>query len=644
MVTAPRPQVAEMAATAPGHASTSGWSAAQLADALNPARASAPTGEPITPPGAQQELFTAKATAATTQPEREKKRHVLDSILDEPGKLQRPPAAQAQAPIEDEVREPQPRVRVRTPSALEPRTVFDSREREAAEMPGMGEMLAGGKAAAAEHEHEHELGSKSVLHVPFLPVNDGREEARQARWRRLTIIGVVAFVVLDVAVALWLFRKPLQERFGGASTDDAAATSHSPRTPSKVSGLGQARTGPVGTPEAEVTKPSAPVTPEAPVTSPAVARPGQEGSAPPLATLPEGVLSPSMKSAAPNSSAVVPSTTAPPSDPPGAAQALSAVPLAIPLPGAVGAANVPTAIPVVPSSTNAEPVAMVPAPIIPPAPPEAPKVENPTTLPAGAAVPPPPPLPASANEPSTPLGTGAMQSASLALEPLPPVPATPTEPRIGKLPVEAKGALQTLRTFLDAPTWEQRAAVSLKGEALKGAMEKHAAMFGDGPTRVEAISFVQRYPSKNGVPPYCMFEVSGGALRLPVMVLVEESPKSGIRVDWEAFVDFKDGLLLRFLSDHSLPAQKFRVMLQRHHYFEDDVPDVDGKDSFKAIQPNTDFIANVFLPKGSPVARQLSSKLTWGEDIPVIAELVWRTDGKLHWVEIASIVSYGWRG
>ena len=257
---------------------------------------------------------------------------------------------------------------------------------------------------------------------------------------------------------------------------------------------------------------------------------------------------------------------------------------------------------------------------------------------------PPPPVPPSATGTAKEPATAAIQSASLTLEPLPPVPATPTEPRIGKLPVEAKNALQALRKFLDAPAWDQRAALSLKGEALRGAMEKHAASFGDGPIQVGSITFVERYPSKNGVPPYCMFELGDGSLSHPVMVLVEETPKSGCKVDWEAFVDFKDNLLFRFLNDHALPAQKFRVMLQRHHYFEDDVPDVDNKDAFKAIQPNADFMANVFLPKGSATARQLSSKLTWGEDIPVIAELVWRTDGKLHWVEIASIVSYGWRG
>lgn len=219
-----------------------------------------------------------------------------------------------------------------------------------------------------------------------------------------------------------------------------------------------------------------------------------------------------------------------------------------------------------------------------------------------------------------------------------------TSTLLGKVPDEAQGALTTLRKFLAAPTWEARAAYVQKPEETKPAMEKHARRYGDGPVNPGTIKFVDRHPGKDGGPPYCMFEITGGDLKHNVLVLVEQPKEGEALVDWATFVEFKDDLLLKFLETQGEPNQSFRVMLSRKHYFAKDVPDLASKDSFQVQQPNDSFDGHVFLPKNTALSKKLASQLGWNQNMPVIVELAWRTNGKLHWVEIVRIVNYGWRG
>ncbi|WP_265592485.1 hypothetical protein, partial [Verrucomicrobium sp. BvORR034] len=219
-----------------------------------------------------------------------------------------------------------------------------------------------------------------------------------------------------------------------------------------------------------------------------------------------------------------------------------------------------------------------------------------------------------------------------------------TSAKVSKLPKEAQTAVEVLQKFLDAPTWRDRLTLVQKADALRAALDKNPGHFADGPIRVGQIDFVDRYVNKNGVPPYCMFELSGGSLDHPVLTLVEQSTKSGVRVDWEAFMDFKEDLMLKFLETKGAPNAKFRVMLRRKHYFDKDVPEVTSKDAFEVKQPHGHFQGHIFVPKKSSLAQQLANQLGWGMDMPVIAELGWKTDGKNHWVELTAITSYGWRG
>ena len=204
--------------------------------------------------------------------------------------------------------------------------------------------------------------------------------------------------------------------------------------------------------------------------------------------------------------------------------------------------------------------------------------------------------------------------------------------------------MTVLRNFLGAPTWQERAAYVQKPDVVKPIMEKHAARYGDGPVAPATIKFVDRHPGRDGGPPYCMFEIDGGELKHHVLVLIEQPKEGEPKVDWETFVEFKDDLLLKFLENEGEPNQSFRVMLSRKHYFAKDVPDLTSKDSFQVQQPNDHFDGHVFLPKSTALSKKLATQLAWNQNMPVIIELAWRTDGKLHWVEIVRIVNYGWRG
>lgn len=659
IVTAPSLPPAEAMTAPSASAAPETWSADQLADALRPERRTPVSGPP--PEGPGPDLF---AGALEPAPKPAKHAHdVLGSILQKPEPapaaavpVQTAPAVHAVVPP---LRGPDAHVPVQegAPSALAPRTLSDPREAEEAAMPGMGEVLA---SRAASNALPAEGDMRTLLHVPFLPVSTPPNHVKRLRRQRWTVAGVAAFLLLDLFVVLWLFRRPLGEWWNGSAKAQAQVSDPAPTDAmpgGKHPTLGVARPGPTSSPPELTNESASQSKPAGKMVQPHAASPTPPGgmSTPPLASLPDGILGSSPASVVPALPVGIPTIAAPTDFSSGSRTAENgkspagqAVPMAIPLPGHSNQ-EVPTATPLTPAGNTGSTV-RPPAPTATMTPPPASPGETPPLVqpPTASTVPAPPPVPPPVEGPAS-SGTAApsgMASSSQAPPAIQDPTGTPAvnPPRIGRVPQEAQAALKALQGFLDANTWKERIAFVQKPESVRAAMEKYAAKAGDGPVHVDSISFVERYPSKNNVPPYSMFEVSGGALSNPVLVLIEESPKAGTRVDWEAFVEFKDNLLLKFLEDKASPAHSFRVLVRRKHYFDKDVPDVGQKDCFELEQPNAEFEGQVFAPKGSTVGRQLANQLAWGQDMPVIAELAWKSDGKNQWVEITSIVSYGWRG
>jgi hypothetical protein len=259
-------------------------------------------------------------------------------------------------------------------------------------------------------------------------------------------------------------------------------------------------------------------------------------------------------------------------------------------------------------------------------------------------VPPPPPLPG---------GESLADTMKIAKADIMPPPAQIPEPtktveseptHESTTPEKPTDAQQALKKFLAAPTWKERQKWSQRPNSIGVSMEKYYRSHPDGPVDVARVEFIERYPKSPDHPPYSMFEISGGSLKQTMLVLVEEPPGKQPRVDWETFVEFKDRLLWQFLIKPSTSPEKFRVQVRRKHAFDKTIPDIESKDSFELTLPGSDAASLVYASRDSAAAKVLTQQLAWGAMLPLIVELQWRNEGIKRWVEIKSIVAFGWRG
>ncbi|MFZ4763844.1 MAG: hypothetical protein ACOYMN_02725 [Roseimicrobium sp.] len=614
IVTAPA-LAAEVVAPVPG--APEGWSAEQLADALRPSQpqvAAAVEPQPVSPPrSAEPEPVEAPHVP---RDEADARHGVLGSVLRSgPPRPPRPHAPSGQA---EQRRPAAPYAsngwEVPAPTALHPhpQSLSTAREREEVAMPGMGEVLAG-RAHPLQEDEERPL-----LHVPFMPVSDAPDQSKRSRRRQLTILGVACFLLFDVLFLMWYFQKPLYDWWSGDRIPSVQAVL-TPPAKSKTSASGEPKIA---------QNPSVPPVEESPGVAHSTSISPAEQIPAPMAQVPDGVLTPASEST--SGAAPAPSNPAPQlvgtTPLPALASSTSLFMGTSPTPEASPSANQTTGTPMgaemQPAKTN--PTLAANDLVLPPSDTQVPK---------------PPPVPTPEPEPT--LMSGSPIDLNTPLAPLP-ASAPGAPPRVGRVPAEARAALAALTKFLDAPNWKSRVPLVQRGQALAQSMEKHAAKYGDGVISVGSITFVERYPSRGDVPSYCMFEISGGTLKHPVITLIEETPKGNL-VDWESFAEFKDDLLLKFLETRGAPPQKFRVLLRRKHYFEKDVPNMEEKDAYELQQPSADFLGSAFTVRKSPVSQQLSNHLSWGQDIPVIVELKWHTETKNAWVEITKIATFGWR-
>lgn len=221
-------------------------------------------------------------------------------------------------------------------------------------------------------------------------------------------------------------------------------------------------------------------------------------------------------------------------------------------------------------------------------------------------------------------------------EPLPESASAPA-------PEEARSAVKAAKAFLNADTWTDRLKWSQRADAIRREMESYYAKHPAGPLRFSSLEFMQRFPAKNGLPAYCMFEVKGPDFPHPVLLLVDQPSNKDGQVDWEAFVEFQSDALAKFFAARSSEATRFRVVMRRRHAFEKDVPDVETKDSFEVSHPGAGETFPVYVARKSSIGRELENKLPWNSDLPAIVELYWRKQGAQHWVEVRTVAAYGWK-
>ncbi len=539
-------------------------------------------------------------------------------------------------PVAAQCEEPRGELRLAPPPIAEPV--------EEDEAPGLGapDIVAEPSNPLSAAVTRHLLPS---LGVGLMQVEDTPRRQRQRLRRHRHVTGILLFLLFDAVIACWVFRHRItewwQERRPVVVTQPATAT------PSTAKAAENRSTPP---PEQGIAAPTTTASREdlstAPSKTPAVS---------PIEA-PEKVV-PRAADMAPPQSASPPPTAIPISEPPSDARVVGEIPgkkessTAQILPSDLPASadpDPPKASPMTEPAREPQPSLEVSAlpPPKPPEPPSSPPAENLLAKIEIGLPPLPPPLPPSAAIPEAPdkqVAAEAPSSAALAVpsEDLSAVPAKIIESGVT---AASRPALAALKSFLAARTWEERLAWVQKPEVVKAAMEQHYRTHPDGPVNVAHIGLIERYPARGGNPPYCMFEVRGGDLKQSILVLVEEKSKTNIRVDWEAFVEFKDQLLWEFLIKPGSPPGKFRVMIRRKHSFDKKVPDLDRKEGFEISQPGADTLANAFAVKGAAAARSLSQQLGWGDSVAVTVQLAWHVEGDHGWVEVKAVPAFGWRG
>lgn len=224
----------------------------------------------------------------------------------------------------------------------------------------------------------------------------------------------------------------------------------------------------------------------------------------------------------------------------------------------------------------------------------------------------------------------------------PPAPAAPGGDD-GVMPDEAKPAVEALKRFLAAPTVEERLRYTLGAEMMKPLMERYYARAPEGPITVDRVQFIRLDPNPElGAGRHCILSLENKTWEFPVPVMLEEHP-DGFKVDWLAFVEFKDRLLEKFFQNYQEGPTPFHVGIIRHHYFDDGVPNVDRKDAFRIspAPPNT-FQAYAFLDKDSPLAAELKTRLPWEHHVWAIVYLEWKKLGSHQWVELAGVPQMHW--
>ena len=213
--------------------------------------------------------------------------------------------------------------------------------------------------------------------------------------------------------------------------------------------------------------------------------------------------------------------------------------------------------------------------------------------------------------------------------------------KASEVPVEAKSALVALKSFLGAANWHERLQWCQKQDSIRGAMEKYYQSHPPGPINATQINFIRRNPGKSTATAYCMFEVLGADLKHPVVTYVEQPTKGPARVDWETFMEFKDDVLEKFLSNPDAPHARFRVTLRRAFSYDKTVPDLTLKDPFDIIVPLSQ---KIYCPKGGATQRELANTFKFEEDLTAIVELAWRKKSRAQWVELVSVPVLGWKG
>jgi hypothetical protein len=127
-------------------------------------------------------------------------------------------------------------------------------------------------------------------------------------------------------------------------------------------------------------------------------------------------------------------------------------------------------------------------------------------------------------------------------------------------------------------------------------------------------------------------------------ISAERTPQ-GFRIDWESYIQLRDGWLARFLEKKPTEPETLFVVLRRTHYFNDDVPALEEKLSFKitsAVPGDEGAVA--FVDRHSAVGRSLAELYEWRTLYFPVVELQWvPTQNGGQYLKINRVVRPTWR-
>lgn len=212
----------------------------------------------------------------------------------------------------------------------------------------------------------------------------------------------------------------------------------------------------------------------------------------------------------------------------------------------------------------------------------------------------------------------------------------------GLTPV-ALPAAETLEKFLSSNDVAERLQYTLGADTMAPLMERYYTRAPDGPIVIDTVHMVRYDPTPQvGSGAHAVFGLGSQTWEYPIPVMLEET-QDGWKVDWLAFVEFKDRLLEKFLETYQDGPARFHVGISRTHFFDDTVPNADSRHAFRVgPAPPNPFLKTVFLPKDSTLATQVKDTISWGAQVWAIVELQWRRMGGDQWVEVVAVPQLNW--
>lgn len=203
-------------------------------------------------------------------------------------------------------------------------------------------------------------------------------------------------------------------------------------------------------------------------------------------------------------------------------------------------------------------------------------------------------------------------------------------------------ALATLRRYLAAESWRERAALARNGATEKGHIRSYYASRDPGPITALSIQLDSLNEIDASRFRFVIFNVRTAKIPEGFPVIVDEED-GGFKVAWRIFAEFQDDLLAKFMSGWQDEPESFHVFITRKHYLSNDIADRDSLDSFLIQTPVPGREVHVFADPDSEIAKSLSRSIPWGTRGNPVIRLKWTrgSDGRPY-IAITDVESYSW--